>query len=107
MVNIQKGEEPAKVDDLISMVMQSGASVVICAEQAEVKAAIARRRLEEGGESIDLDNLYYVLITPNILAGVLFTGLFFFVTFLGMGCMNQIEGQTIFFAKQPPIGREA
>jgi len=106
VVNVQKGDQPAKVDDLISTVMQSGASVVLCAEQAEVKAAVARCRLEEGGESIDLDNLYYVLITPN-MAGVLFTGLFFFVTFLGMGCMNQIEGQTIFFAKQPPIGREA
>jgi len=45
-------------------------------------------------------------MTPNILSGILFGFLFVFITITGMGCMNDIEGQTVFIDKMPYVGKE-
>jgi hypothetical protein len=76
-----------------------------------------RRRLEqeeEGGDGAaqnnandDLAGVYYVSMTPNILAGLLFGFLFTFITYVGITCMGAIQGGDTFTDKMPSIGREA
>jgi hypothetical protein len=77
-----------------------------------------RRRLEENedqeaednqeeDEEVDMTGVYYVSMTPNILAGILFMFLFTFIIIVGLGCMNQIQGGDVFATKLPNIGREA
>ena len=78
-----------------------------------------RRRLEQDQNNNNNNNnnnqyqdnndeaVYYVYMTPNILAGLLFTFLFTFVTFLGISCMGMIQGQDVFVSKMPIVGREA
>jgi hypothetical protein len=75
-----------------------------------------RRRLEQeeeegdegdGDNSGDLSGVYYVAMTPNILAGVLFGLLFTVITWIGITCMGAIQGQEVFVSKMPSIGREA
>ena len=76
-------------------------------------ASAGRRRLDENNENNN-DNgnqqqeegVYYVNMTPNILAGLLFFFMFVFVTHLGLSCMNMIEGQDVYVKKMPAIGRE-
>lgn len=77
------------------------------------------RRLEDqeqqdGGENQqqeqnndDMTGVYYVSMTPNILAGILFTLMFFVVTYIGVTCMGMIAGQDVYVKKLPPVGREA
>lgn len=55
----------------------------------------------------DMTGVYYVSMTPNILAGILFTLLFVFTTYLGVTCMGMIAGQDVYVKKMPPVGREA
>ncbi len=76
-------------------------------------AGRSRRRLdEENGDENNNDNgqqeegVYYVNMTPNIFAGLLFFFMFVFVTHLGLSCMNMIEGQDVYVKKMPAIGRE-
>eukprot|EP00536_Pseudo-nitzschia_multiseries_P011101 jgi/Psemu1/307907/fgenesh1_kg.362_\ len=75
--------------------------------------ARGRRRLEqeEGGDNAndadDLSGVYYVAMTPNILAGLLFFLLFIVVTFTGISCMGDIQGGEVFVDKYPSLGREA
>jgi len=81
-----------------------------------------RRRLEqeeeqgdEGDDAVqngdndsnDMSGVYYVAMTPNILAGLLFGLLFVTVTWIGVSCMGAIAGQEIYVSKMPTIGREA
>ena len=73
-----------------------------------------RRRLEdadeqnqEDGNNDDMEGVYYVLVTPNIFAGILFFFFFSFVAWTGINCMGMIAGQDVFVHKLPPIGREA
>jgi len=73
-----------------------------------------RRRLEdeannEGDNNNNADQygVYYVNMTPNILAGLLFFFLFIFTAYTGFMCMNMIEGQDVYVKKLPHIGREA
>jgi hypothetical protein len=74
-----------------------------------------RRRLEQeeqGGDAAqnaydDLAGVYYVAMTPNILAGLLFGFLFIFITYVGITCMGAIQGGDTFTDKMPSIGREA
>jgi len=54
-----------------------------------------------------MQGIYYVSMTPNILAGVLFTFLFATVTWIAVSCMGMISGQTVYVNKMPSIGREA
>lgn len=75
-----------------------------------------RRRLEQEEEegdgaaqngSDDSSGVYYVYMTPNIFAGLLFGFLFVFVTYVGITCMGAIQGGDTFTDKMPSIGREA
>ena len=75
----------------------------------------SRRRLDENQNDDQNNNnngqqqesgVYYVNMTPNIFAGLLFFFLFVFVTHLGLSCMNMIEGQDVYVKKLPVIGRE-
>ena len=59
------------------------------------------RRLDEeannengnNNNNADESGVYYVNMTPNILAGLLFTFMFLFTAYTGLMCMNMIEGQ--------------
>jgi hypothetical protein len=69
-----------------------------------------RRRLDQNdanGNNSDLSGVYYVAMTPNILAGILFMGLFTMITWIGISCMGAISGQEVFVSKMPSVGREA
>lgn len=55
----------------------------------------------------DFSGEYYVSLTPNILAGLLFFLLFSTITYIGIGCMGMISGQDVFATKMPAVGREA
>ena len=55
----------------------------------------------------DMTGVYYVSMTPNILAGILFTLLFAVTTFIGVTCMGMIAGQDVYVKKMPSVGREA
>jgi hypothetical protein len=71
------------------------------------------RRLEQDGENAnnngnqDLSGVYYVSMTPNIFAGLLFAFLFTFITLIAVSCMGMISGQDTYVSKYPSIGREA
>jgi hypothetical protein len=83
--------------------------------QTESSQLIAgRRRLEDAdagnddaNANQDMSGTYYVLMTPNIFAGILFTFLFSFVAWTGINCMGMIQGQDVFVNKMPSVGREA
>ena len=73
-----------------------------------------RRRLEDAnqeenanGDDSSLEGVYYVSLTPNILAGILFFLLFATVAFIGISCMGMIAGQDVYVKKMPSVGREA
>jgi hypothetical protein len=80
------------------------------------KVASPRRRLEDeannenanGNQNANqnMDGVYYVNMTPNIFAGLLFFFMFAFTAHLGLSCMNMIEGQDVYVKKMPHIGRE-
>lgn len=83
-------------------------------KSAARSANAGRRRLDEndennnnnGGDQQQEEGVYYVNMTPNIFAGLLFFFMFVFVTHLGLSCMNMIEGQDVYVKKMPAIGRE-
>jgi len=82
-------------------------------KSARSASAGRRRRLDEDNENNNDDGnqqqeegVYYVNMTPNILAGILFFFMFVMVTHLGLSCMNMIEGQDVYVKKLPAIGRE-
>jgi hypothetical protein len=76
---------------------------------------VGSRRLEDANgnddnannNDADMSGVYYVSMTPNILAGLLFFLLFSVVTYIGVSCMGMISGQTVYVKKLPSIGREA
>lgn len=77
-------------------------------------AASTGRRLEdeanneEDNNDEDQEGRYYVNMTPNIFAGLLFFLLFTLTAHVGLTCMNKIEGQDVFLVKKyPHNGREA
>jgi hypothetical protein len=82
---------------------------------AATKQTVGHRRLEENANAADAQNnaannkegVYYVAMTPNILAGLLFFGMFVTVTWIGISCMGMIAGQDVYVKKMPSIGREA
>mmetsp|Transcript_44672 Transcript_44672/g.88707 ORF Transcript_44672/g.88707 Transcript_44672/m.88707 type:complete len:83 (+) Transcript_44672:1-249(+) len=76
----------------------------------QVLEARRRRRLEDqanGQENGDMSGVYYVAMTPNILAALLFMGLFTTIAWIGISCMGAISGQDVFVSKMPSVGREA
>jgi hypothetical protein len=72
----------------------------------------SRRRLQDEDAAEDADassstqGIYYVNMTPNIFAGLLFFFMFAFTAHLGLSCLNMIEIQDTFVTKYPHIGRE-
>jgi len=78
-----------------------------------VKKSPSRRRLEDAADDGDDDgnnadySTYYVNMTPNIFAGVLYMFLFIYIAWTGIQCMAQIEGQDVYVSKMPAVGREA
>jgi len=74
-----------------------------------------RRRLEQDANddanqangNDDMSGVYYVNMTPNILAGLLFFFMFIVVTWIGLTCMGDIQGGDTFTDKYPSLGREA
>jgi hypothetical protein len=73
----------------------------------------SRRRLqdedaaaEDADASSSTQGIYYVNMTPNIFAGLLFFFMFAFTAHLGLSCLNMIEIQDTFVTKYPHIGRE-
>lgn len=88
------------------------------ARMAEATVLSNRRRLEDAeqenegenraqGQQQDMGNVYYVSMTPNIMAGLLFFFLFTFIGLVGFSCMGMIAGQDVYVKKMPSIGREA
>lgn len=84
---------------------------LIMQKEGERVLEARRRRLEdqaaEGDQGYDQAGVYYVSMTPNILAALLFMGLFFTITWIGISCMGAISGQDVFVSKMPSVGREA
>lgn len=81
-------------------------------EGDRVLDARRRRRLEDAADGQqqqqnDMSGVYYVHMTPNILAGLLFILLFTVITFIGISCMGAISGQDVYVSKMPSVGREA
>lgn len=63
---------------------------------------------EENNDNQDQEGRYYVNMTPNIFAGLMFFFMFTFIAYTGLSCMNMIEGQDVFLVKKyPHKGREA
>jgi len=133
IVNVPAATSPAEIDNAIAMAVESSrvSSVVLTAQRStdEVKRErqnlannrkqqqkqedAPRRRLEDqqngdNNNNQDGSNVAYVHMTPNILAGILYTIMFIVVTQIGIGCMGSIQGQgDIYVKKMPTIGREA
>lgn len=55
----------------------------------------------------DMTGIYYVPITPNILAGILFSIFFVCISYLAIACMGMITCSDVYAEKYPVIGREA
>lgn len=75
------------------------------------RSAASRRRLDDEGNNQNnnqnsSEGVYYVNMTPNMFAGILFFFMFIFTAHLGLTCMNMIEGQDVYVKKLPHIGRE-
>jgi hypothetical protein len=51
--------------------------------------------------------IYFVQMTPNIFAGILFFFLFATIAFTGISCMGMIAAQDTYVKNMPPVGREA
>jgi hypothetical protein len=77
-----------------------------------------RRRLEDvnnnnngADDALSANNenagIYYVSMTPNIFAGLLFFFMFVTTTYIAISCMDMIVGQDVYVSKMPTIGREA
>lgn len=84
--------------------------------QARREHGSSNRRLQDANEenandgsaaAEDVSGTYYVSMTPNIMAGLLFFLLFAFTTLVGISCMGMISGQDTYVSKMPSVGREA
>lgn len=126
IVNVDDIEQDtSSLDSAISASIEKAQSTILAGIRSteEVKkarklmskaqsAVSQRRRLEDAEGDDDANNndysgVYYVNMTPNIFAGLLFTFFFVFVTYLGVACMSMIQGQDVYVDKMPSIGREA
>lgn len=130
VVKVDAETDPAILDSAVVGALESAEHVVLTSVRSveEVKKErnlAARRRLEnqfqsarpvsghrrlqEEDEDQQNDNagIYYVQMTPNILAGLLFFGLFTVIIWTAVSCMGMIAGQDCYVTKYPSIGREA
>jgi hypothetical protein len=92
-------------------IMEQEGSKVIEAQRRRLEQEEEQGDEENGNNNNnnngDLSGVYYVAMTPNILAGILFGLLFTVITWIGISCMGAIQGQEVFVSKMPSIGREA
>ena len=108
VVQLEAGESAKKVDKVVSNTMKGGSGRTVYLASQPTDSELNQRRTERrlANQANGSDSTYYVAMTPNILAGILFGFLFVFVTIIGMTCMNDIEGQTIFVDRMPHVGKE-
>jgi hypothetical protein len=133
IVNIPASTNPADIDSAVVKAIESDkvGSVVLTGirstEEVKLERTMASRRrvlvqqagVTDGGRRLeqqnddanagnkDMTGVYYVQMTPNILAGILFGLLFAFIAYTGISCMGMITGQDVFVTKMPTVGREA
>jgi BarA-like signal transduction histidine kinase len=83
--------------------MQSRRKMTVTAKHS------GRRLVDAAGANAadETTGVYYVHMTPNIFAGILYTFFFAFLTYTGINCMGMIAGQDVYVHKMPTIGREA
>ena len=86
--------------------LESRRKIAVMVEQAGRRLADANNG-DDGAAADDTTGVYYVHMTPNILAGILFFFLFAFIASIGVSCMGMISGQDVYVSKMPSIGREA
>jgi len=134
VVNVNANDDAAKIDSAITAAIDSSSvrNVILSSVRSveEIKharklavidkftkskrsASANRRRLDDEANNEnnqnnnqDQEGIYYVNMTPNIFAGLLFFFMFVFTAHLGLTCMNMIEGQDVYVKKMPHIGRE-
>ena len=106
MVKVPQSVSASQLDSAVSSVSSLTNTVFTVlgedANKIKITSTNSRRLSDNYSETVN-----YVNMTPNILAGLLYSFFFIFVTIVGMSCMNQIEGQTTFISKMPGVGREA
>jgi len=136
VVNVDRKDSPKDIDSAIDKAIErSGVHTVLLTAQrstqevqnerslsrrknkviSKKREALgpSRRRLEdqeEEEEAADDEEVvvpYYVNMTPNIFAGIMFTFLFITVTQIGLSCMGMIDNSDTFASKLPSVGREA
>ena len=76
-------------------------------EQEEEQGDEGDDAVQDGNDNSDMTGVYYVSMTPNILAGLMFGLMFVVITWIGVTCMGAIVGQDLYVSKMPTIGREA
>ncbi|GKY97008.1 hypothetical protein MPSEU_000659600 [Mayamaea pseudoterrestris] len=87
--------------------MQQAASRLLSQNSRRLEDAQGDDANNNNNNNNDLQGVYYVNMTPNILAGILFTFFFAFVIMLAVSCMGMISGQDVYVTKMPSVGREA
>jgi len=108
----------AIVNDNIGTVILAGIRSVdevkrdrmLASQSKNSRVTYSNRRLDANADdqaNEDAEGTYYVYATPNILAGILFFLFFTSISWIGINCMNMIEGQDVYVKKMPNIGREA
>lgn len=137
IVNVPASTQPSKIDDAVVKAIEhkSIQNVILAGVRSTDEIKYERnmetrrrmkvmnndantnngRRLEQNqnddannnNNNDDMSGVYYVHMTPNIFAGILFAFMFAFVTYTGITCMGMIEGQDVYVTKMPTIGREA
>lgn len=116
VVNVKPTEDASLIDAAVVAAIESPSvqNVVLSSirsvdevKRSRQRAVMSRfsksargRRLDEeannengNNNNADESGVYYVNMTPNILAGLLFMFMFVFTAYTGLMCMNMIEGQ--------------
>jgi hypothetical protein len=129
VVVVDANTDPAKLDSAVVGAIENKAvgNVVLTSlrsvDEVKHERQLASRRRssntgrrlagdDDGNNNDDANNndsssVYYVNMTPNVFAGILFFMLFAVVTWIGISCMGSIQGGDVFATKMPSIGREA
>lgn len=135
LVDVDAETSPDALDRAMQEALSRADRVVLTAvrsieEVKQERVKIARRRMEmqyQAGAHMSrrLENnqenqagqqqavnqaqtgVYFVQMTPNILAGLLFFFLFATIAWIGISCMGMIAAQDTYVKKMPAVGREA
>jgi hypothetical protein len=135
LVDVGAETTPDALDSAVHEALSHADRVVLTAvrsidEVKEERVKLARRRMElqyqagaaahmnrrlENNQNQQAANInqdqaagvYFVQMTPNILAGILFFFLFATIAWIGISCMGMIATQDTYVKKMPAVGREA